>query len=163
MTCVASVADCIAAQTGAAGVPGAIPAGPVSRQAETSRYCRACATAAGRGHNDHAATPATASTTAAPAASNHLDTGTAWLDGMWWLPMVTVLTRGERHRNPGAPTSNRQTYRQTSFSSGQTTPADARSRIDYKSLHTVYPAPFKQTLINFHRFAEKTHMEPSCH
>src|SRR5260370_29032654 len=69
--------------------------------------------------------------------------------------MVTVLTRGERHRNPGAPTSNRQTYRQTSFSSGQTTPADARSRIDYKSLHTVYPAPFKQTLINFHRFAEK--------
>src|SRR5216683_4630841 len=114
MTWVASEADCMAAQTGAAGVPGAIPPGSVSRHAETFRYCLACATAADRGHNAHAAIPATATTTAAPTASSHLGKRPAWLDGMWWLPVVAVLTRGEGNRNPEATTSNRQTYRQTS-------------------------------------------------
>src|SRR5438094_1896877 len=48
MTWVASDADCIAAQTGAAGVPDATPFGSVSRQAETFRYCRAWGAAAGQ-------------------------------------------------------------------------------------------------------------------
>src|SRR5215472_3099444 len=95
MTWVASDADCIAAQTGAAGVPGAIPPGLVSRHAETFRYCLACATVAGRGHRAHARTPATASIVAAPAAGSHPGMRTTWVDGMWWLPVVTVPTRCE--------------------------------------------------------------------
>src|SRR5215468_8029264 len=94
MTWVTTEADCIAAQTGAAGVPGATPLGPVSKHADTFRYCRACAVA-GPGHTAHATTPATASTAAAPAASSHRDTRKTWLDGMWLLPVVAVPTRCE--------------------------------------------------------------------
>jgi hypothetical protein len=69
MTRVVFDAPCMAAQAGAPGVPGAMPLGPVSRQAVTFRYTRACGADAGCGHAAQVMTAAAASTVPIPAAS----------------------------------------------------------------------------------------------